>query len=298
MLSLEEAALAVFGTPSSERGDEAGRLSALASACHAMEAIENLGLRCAVFGSALRPGDFFHHSDVDLAAWMPDLSPVGAGAALAARLACHDALRLCSFDLVLLPCSNVAFGDRILNQWGRERAEVARASRGEPMERPLSFGPSDVAFIDSDRLEIASRAARRMAVTASEDLGPRGTLSLCASMQTIVRVADKCAKDILREFANARPGRGEASPLYPILAYPCQALGGQPLAGDSSLALYFECCSMLEPPEEDSSEASAAWRDRMALLGGLFAASMTIDFGPALRVMATLGPRERPAFAH
>lgn len=292
MLTMESAALAVFGpAPPTWLGcNEGDRLAALRAAADALESLELLGLRCGVFGSSLRPGDFFHHSDIDIAAWLPGREPIGSDLALRARLECHRALGSWAFDLVLLPCANAAFEERIVHGWSRSRDEVLRASAGAPMLDPIRFGPADVAFIDSDRLDIATRAGARMAKTAAESTGPRAALSLCASMQTIVRVAEKCAKDVLREFASTRPARGVPLPLYPILAYPCERLGGSALASPSSLALYFECCSLLEPPEAAGLAHEEAWRSRCALLAQLFCASMRTDFAPALAAMARMEP--------
>lgn len=294
-LTLERACHAVFGPAldNAWRPHELERRSALARAAIVLSHLERLGLVCGVFGSALRPGDFFHHSDVDLAAWLPGLPPVGDDLAMAARMECHRAMQGLAFDLVLLPCANEAFGLRILHGWARGLDDVARASRGEPMLDPLSFGPADVAFIDRDRLDIARRAAQRMsAAAANPDADPaRLALSLCSSMQTILRIAEKCSKDVLRQFASLRPPRGDARPLYPILAYPCEALGGRLLASQTSVRLYFECRSMAEPPGTGSQSASQpGWALRMALMANLFSASMRSDFDPALDAMDLMAP--------
>jgi hypothetical protein len=263
----------------------------LARAALALSSIEELGLHCGVFGSALRPGDFFHQSDVDLAAWTEELAPIDSGRALAARLACHHAFGAQHFDLVLLPCANEPFARRIVTKWARGRSEVERASRGKPLASPVVFGPEDVAFIDSDRLDIASRAAARMSKNASDmtsmDNPQRTALSLCASLQTIVRVADKCAKDALREFAQIRPSFGDSRPLYPLLAYPSSALGGIRMANEASLALYFECVEMLSPPDA----IDRAWCLRMALAADAFCTAMRTAFMPALAAMGDNPPR-------
>lgn len=300
MLSLEQAAETVFSPSpwtSQTCPNESDRRLALSKAAAALDAMESMGLSCGVFGSALRPGDFFHNSDVDMVAWLPNLASIGSDLALSARIECHRSMGAFPFDLVLLPCANEAFGQRIMLDWARGVAEVKRASRGESLSVELAFGPKDVAFIDADRLAIAKRAARRMALAAQDpELGgvERATLSLCASMQTVVRVAEKCAKDILRQFAHIRPARREPRPLYPILAYPCDALGGLTLASEASLSLYFECCSFLEPPAPSLLSTPAlvrSWASHMALTSTLFASSMSSDFEPALAFMAS------PSFA-
>ena len=289
MMTMTQAAEALFGPLGAlPPGSERARLSALERAVGALELLRSLGLECGVFGSALRPGDFFHNSDVDLAAWLPSRSALPHDLALRARIECHRAMDGLAFDLVLLPSSNAAFEERIVVLWCRGPDDAARASRGLTMERPLSFGPADVAFIDRDRLAIAERAAARMAAAVGEP-GPRAELSLCASMQTVVRVAEKCAKDVLREFCGSRPAPGATLPLYPLLAYPCEALGGIALASEASMALYFDCQEMLEPPP---GGADSAWRERAATLSALFAASMRSDFAPALRAMSAMPARE------
>lgn len=303
MLSLEQAAAAVFPAPSScwACPNESDRLAALSRAAIALGAMEAHGLSCGVFGSALRPGDFFHNSDVDLVAWLPNQEAIGGDLALNARIECHRSMGGLPFDLVLLPCSNETFGQRIRLGWSRQRAEVERASRGAPLLVPLDFGPADIAFIDADRLAIAERAARRMAMAAraaDSVAGDRAALSLCSSMQTVVRVAEKCSKDMLRHFARIRPERHDPRPLYPILAYPCDALGGLALASAASLDLYFECRSLLDPPLPAFLRAPAlvrSWASRMALVSTLFSSSMRADFAPALSLMAaTPLPRGGP----
>jgi predicted nucleotidyltransferase len=291
-LSLETAAATLFGLPDAPETlkgfarNEIARKSALSRAAQAMAMVEQTGLNCGVFGSALRPGDFFHQSDVDLAVWSRDMEPIDSGRALSARLACHHAFGEQRFDLVLLPCANAAFEARIVSKWARGRSDVERAAQGLPLNEPIAFGPEDVAFIDADRLDIASRAAVRMAKTAEDpealEWPQRTALSLCASLQTIVRVAEKCAKDALREFAKIKPPYGDARPLYPLLAYPSTSLGGLRMANEASLAFYFECVDMLSPPES----IDRLWCRRMALSGEVFCQTMRAAFAPALVAMA------------
>jgi hypothetical protein len=295
MLTLEQASKAVFPAPAPSawhHHNETDRIHALVRASTALAHMELLGLECGVFGSALRPGDFFHNSDVDMVAWLPQLEPIGHELALGARIECHRAMGELPFDLVLLPCSNEAFGQRIISKWARRREDVERSSRGEALRCPLNFGPQDVAFIDKDRLDIASRAAQRMASAASEcSVTERSVLSLCASMQTIARVAEKCAKDVLREFAHIQPQRHDPRPLYPLLAFPCQALGGYSMASAASIDLYFECCALLDPPcptAISDPKKLHAWASRMALVATLFCSSMRADFEPALAQMTCM----------
>ena len=300
MLTMEIAAKSVFPVSGglffeSDAEHERQRKWALACAAQALTEMEELGLRCGVFGSALRPGDFFHNSDVDMAAWLPCFIPLDAETALRARVACHRCMGDFAFDLVCLPAANEAFADRIVRHWCRRSSEVAKAAQGLELSVPLSFGPKDVAFIDRDRLAIAARAASRMAHAHSEyskeqhadsaDILPdRIVLSLCASMQTVVRVAEKCAKDVLREFARIKPPRDTQRPLYPLLCYPCEALNGARMASEASLELYFECSELLEPPASPNS----SWAKRMAALAMLFSESMSMDFEPALQAMSLL----------
>lgn len=290
-MTMTQAAETIFGSAStSSFGSESARLAALRRAVDALDRLHGLGLECGVFGSALRPGDFFYNSDVDLAAWLPGRAPLPHDLALRARIECHRAMQGLAFDLVLLPSSNAAFEQRIVYAWSRGPEETARASRDEPMHRPLVFGPADVAFIDKDRLAIAKRAAARMVVAAAAEPGTRSELALCASMQTVVRVSEKCAKDVLREFCDSRPAPGTNLPLYPLLAYPCEALGGIALASEASLALYYDCQEMLEPPPPGGCPS---WRSRAATLATLFAASMHADFVPAMSAMELMPPRAR-----
>jgi predicted nucleotidyltransferase len=290
-LTLEVAARCVLGDSESKESkrafdyNEAARKRALTKTLVALDLIEKMGLSCGVFGSALRAGDYFHQSDVDIAVWNVGLAPIDASRALEARIACHQALGEQPFDLVLLPCTNEAFGQRIVSQWVRSRVEVERECAGLPMMEPVKFGPKDVAFIDADRLDIATRAAERM-VRCAESLTEdphwdRIKLSLCASMQTVVRVAEKCAKDVLREFAKIRPPAGDARPLYPLLVYPAQCLGGVRLANEASLAFYFECSEMLTPPEC----VDQAWAYRMALAAQKFSTLMRENFEPVLKAI-------------
>lgn len=314
MLTMEEAAAAIFSParivqalgfipppplgqspPHSEH--EAKRLLSLGHASQALARMENLGLSCGVFGSALRPGDFFYNSDIDLAAWLPGgEDPIPRDLALAARFACHECLLGAPFDLVLLPCANQAFGERILNGWSRGRADVDLASKGLPMSEPIEFGPLDVAFIDHDRLQIALAAAGRVAKAAAEfqsaSPSERHALSISSSLQSIVRIAEKCAKDALREFAKIKPSIGVARPLYPLLAYPSASLGGVALASEQAVSLYFECRRCSTPPAAPSAE----WAREAALLATLFARQLHDDFQPGLEAMRQLDPRSRKAY--
>lgn len=293
MLTLEKASSTLFGGLDSNlrnNSNESARQYALLKAAPAMEDIELLGLNCGIFGSSMRPGDFFNNSDVDFAIWNDDLSLIDSEQAMRARMACHFAMGDTPFDLVCLPSANHAFGQRILNSWARGKSEVMRSAKGESLERPIVFGPSDVAFIDADRIAIAQRASGRIAERAHGDhwtANPeRALLSLCASMQTIVRVAEKCAKDALREFAKINPTRHAKKPLYPLLAYPCETLGGLSLASPESVRLYFECCDFL-----DLNSAHLLTQDlasRMSLSSMLFTASLSTDFEPALEAMRSM----------
>lgn len=270
--------------------NEGNRLRLLGYAAKALGRMEDLGLSCGVFGSALRPGDFFYNSDIDLAAWLPGQEPISRDLALMARFACHDCLFGSPFDLVLLPCANQAFGERILNGWSRGRSDVELASMGRPMSKPLIFGPQDVAFIDHDRLQIALAAAERVAKAATEsgsNPSQRAVLSICSSIQTIVRVAEKCAKDALREFAKIKPPMGTVRPLYPLLAYPSASLGGVALASEQAVALYFECGRRATPPTAPSAE----WARETALLAMLFSRQLHDDFQPGLEAMRQLDSR-------
>lgn len=286
-LSSHISALALLG---SDPRHEDNRRRVLGYAAQALAKLEQLGLCCGVFGSALRPGDFFYSSDVDIAAWLPGASePIPRDLSLSARFACHECLFGSAFDLVLLPCSNEPFGERILNGWTRGRADVELASQGLPMSSPVDFGPMDVAFIDQDRLRIALAAAERVAKAASgaEPESERSALSICSSIQTIVRVAEKCAKDALRELAKISPPTGVVRPLYPLLAYPSSSLGGVALASEQALALYFECRRHCSPPPNPS----ARWAGEAALLATLFARQLHDDFAPGLEAMRMLDPR-------
>ena len=306
MLTMEKAAQSIFSAESSDFFshcldiNESGRRRALACAAQALQELELLGLSCGVFGSSLRPGDFFHHSDVDMVAWNPDFSPIHPDLALRARFICHHCMGNLPFDLVLLPCANKAFESRILNHWVRGSDDVFKASIGEPLSKPLHFGPQDVAFIDRDRIAIAIRAAERMALTYSAALNSyevsrdnlienRLVLSLSASMQTIVRIAEKCAKDVLREFAHIKPSCANQTPLYPLLAYPCDALGGHTLASFSSLHLYFHCVELLNPP----TRPTLAWVQLMASVAMIFTQSIQKDFEPAFILMNQMSLSDR-----
>lgn len=293
MLTLEKASSTLFGEFDSSlrnNSNESARQYALFKAIPAMEDIELLGLNCGIFGSSMRPGDFFNNSDVDFAIWNDDLNLIDSEQAMRARMACHFAMGDTPFDLVCLPSANHAFGQRILKSWARGKSEVLRAAQGEALERPIAFGPSDVAFIDADRIAIAQRASGRIAERALGDHWSgnpdRVLLSLCASMQTIVRVAEKCAKDALREFAKINPSRQANKPLYPLLAYPCEALGGLSLASPESVRLYFECCDFLDMKTDPPLIKDRA--SRMALSAMLFTAALSADFEPALEAMRTI----------
>ena len=301
MLTMEQAAAIALAEPagmawltlSRERQQEQARRDALALAAKALRALQDLGLRCGVFGSALRPGDFLAGSDVDVVAWREDLSPLDPAQALAARSACHEAFGGACFDLVLLPCANEAFGQRLLAGWSRGLGAVERASLGLPMGEPLFFGPADVAFIDADRLDIAARAAARMRERArllrpTEPLGDADLLTMVAGAQTVARVAEKCAKDALRELCPAIRHSRAQGPFYPLLAYPCEALGGQSLASEASVALFLACLSRADPREK----ADAAWALDTAAICGLFSRAMREALEPALERMARLPARE------
>jgi hypothetical protein len=293
MLTLEKVASTLFGAFDSSIHDdvnESARKYALFKAVPAMAEIELLGLKCGIFGSAMRPGDFFNNSDVDFAIWNDDLSLIGSEQVMRARMACHFAMGQTPFDLVCLPSSNHAFTQRILHSWARDKSEALRSAQGDPLDKPILFGPSDVAFIDADRIAIAQRASTRIALHAQGNQWTsnpgRSILSLCASMQTIVRVAEKCAKDALREFAKIRPSRCDNKPLYPLLAYPCEALGGLTFARPESVSLYFECCDLLDMKTDQPLTQDRV--TRMVLTSMLFTAALSCDFEPALHAMRAI----------
>jgi hypothetical protein len=299
MLTMEVAARVALGLHCLPPGgvldmaQEDARRRALARAASALARLELLGLRCGVFGSALRPGDFLAGSDVDLVAWRDDGLPIDPEISRAARSCCHEALGAESFDLVMLPCANPRFQERLLGGWTRGREAVERASRGEPLGEALFFGPADVAFIDADRLDIASHAAERMgararALPSQGPLTEPEALSIVAGAQTVARVAEKCAKDILREICPGMRELGAGGPFYPLLAYPCEALGAKSLATELSVALYLACLARGDAP----NEPTVAWARETAAVCELFVRALRESLEPGLAAMALLPSRE------
>lgn len=227
------------------RENEVARLRAVSSAVKAMRELEQLGFKVGLFGSAQRPGDFFGGSDIDLAAYIPRSSTDDTPITLSvnhqreAKLLCGEILQEVPFDLVFLPSEmNPAFSNRIKDKWMVDAAFIeSRWGKTDNFLRN-AFTFEDILFIDQDRIQLALNASERLwGHTQSYEKGEMTDIMLLSAARSvseaICRIADKCAKDVLRHFLSLASSPDQKPALLPLLRLPADINQGEPIISAS-----------------------------------------------------------------
>ena len=255
------------------------RKQALRRSLQVLSSLEERGYVCGVFGSALRPGDFFGTSDVDFSIAKDTRQPFSADERRACRTLIKNILLDQAFDTVFLPIENSpAFSERIADRWNADRSFLTIAlSTDTACALRAPFTIDDVAFICSERLEIASNFLAMALQRPLEKNQPVAYfMHARACAESLSRILTKVAKDILRHW-NGHYTANWAFDLFYLLALPPTAalLPVLPLLAVEEKHVLDELIRAAKSPQSEQEQIECA---RLLLAQGQRTLSSSADF--------------------